>query len=120
MMVALDTAIVRRRATVVPMGSQHASGACARRDDRSDNDLRRRDASWTEEGATLPESEAKFGRVLLRASKLTMRGDVPNELLQDRAPGIDAVLQRIFGASMGFEEHGAFLVGSGVGRPLGG
>ena len=119
MMVALDNSIVRGRATVIPMSSSRLAIPALDVTSESTSTFGGVVGTWTEEGAALAESEAKFGRIVLQASKLTCRCDVPNELLMDAAPALDSVLQRIFGASVGFEEDGAFLTGSGVGQPLG-
>jgi len=76
-------------------------------------------ASWTEEGAALAETEAKFGRIVLQASKLATRCDVPNELLQDSIISFAAFIDNILPAAIAWFEDVAFMTGNGVGQPLG-
>jgi len=76
-------------------------------------------ASWVEEGGALPESEAKFGRVMLIASKLVSRCDVPNELLSDSIISFAALIDSIIPPAIAWFEDTAFVNGSGVGQPLG-
>src|SRR5215472_2029508 len=75
-------------------------------------------AYWTEEAAQLVESQATFGRVVLDAKKLTAYAAVPNELLAD-APAFSAFFDSIFPRAIAWYEDVAFLVGTGVGEPLG-
>jgi HK97 family phage major capsid protein len=117
--VALDEAIVRPLATVIPMSSSRQIVPGLDDTTHASSVFGGVLASWTEEGASLGESEAKFARVVLQASKLAIRCDVPNELLQDASPGLDAILPALFGQAIAFFEDKAFLAGNGVGQPLG-
>ncbi len=117
--VSLETAIVRPRARVIPMetlrvpfptidsttnvGSVHGGIV----------------AYWTEEGAALVESSAKFGRVVLDAKKLTAYTEVPSELVADSIGSFEAFISEMFPEALAFYEDAAFLAGSGVGEPLG-
>jgi HK97 family phage major capsid protein len=74
---------------------------------------------WTEEGGTLTRSQAKFGRVVLDAKKLTAYAVVPNELIADSAASFDAFINQAFPEAVAFGEDGAFFDGTGVGEPLG-
>ena len=76
-------------------------------------------AYWTEEGAQLTESQAKFAAVALDAKKLTCYGEVPNELFQDAVGAFNAWLERALPDTISFYEDLACLNGSGVGEPLG-
>jgi HK97 family phage major capsid protein len=73
---------------------------------------------WTEEAAALVESQATFGRVVLDAKKLTGYAEVPNELLAD-APAFSSFFDTIFPRAIAWFEDIAFMVGTGVGEPLG-
>lgn len=74
---------------------------------------------WTAEGGTLTESNPAFGEVNLSAKKLTMYVHCSNELLEDNAVGLEAVLRRLFGEGLAWFEDKGFTKGSGVNEPLG-
>jgi hypothetical protein len=40
---------------------------------------------WTEESAALTESQSGFEKIVLDAKKLTMYGEIPNELIAGRS-----------------------------------
>jgi HK97 family phage major capsid protein len=117
--IALGEAIVRPRATVLPMTTSKLAVPVVDETSRASSVFGGLSASWTEEGAALPESEARFGRVVLQAAKLASSCDVPNELLADSSPAIDVVLAAMFGSALAFYEDLAFLTGTGAGEPLG-
>ncbi len=73
---------------------------------------------WTEEGASLTESQASFGRVVLDAKKLTGFASVPNELLAD-ATAFSAFFDQNFPRALAWYEDVAFLTATGAGEPLG-
>jgi len=73
---------------------------------------------WTEEGASLTESQASFGRVVLDAKKLTGFATVPNELLAD-ATAFSAFFDQNFPKALAWFEDLAFMTETGVGTPLG-
>jgi HK97 family phage major capsid protein len=74
---------------------------------------------WTEEGAALTQSSAKFSRVVLDAKKLTAYTEVPNELISDSVISFQAFIDQIFPEALGWYEDVAFLTGLGAGEPLG-
>jgi HK97 family phage major capsid protein len=74
---------------------------------------------WTEEGATLTESQPRFGRVVLTAHKLTLYTEMPSELIQDARPSMTALIDQMFPEALAWFEDIAFFVGGGVGEPLG-
>jgi HK97 family phage major capsid protein len=117
--VALETAIVRPRGRVIPMDSATVPFPTIDSTSNASTVYGGVSASWVEEGGTLPESEAKFGRVLLRASKLVSRCDVPNELLSDSIISFAAFIDSILPAALAWFEDVAFINGTGVGQPLG-
>lgn len=117
--VALETAVVRSRARVIPMDSTTVPFPTIDATSHASTVFGGVSATWTEEGGTLAETEAKFGRILLRAAKLASRCDVPNELLSDSIISFAAFIDSILPAAIAYFEDVAFLGGSGVGQPLG-
>jgi len=117
--VALETAIVRPRARVIPMDSSRVPFPTIDSTTHATTVFGGVSASWTEEGGSLAESEARFGRIVLDASKLAIRCDVPNELLQDSIISFAAFIDSILPAAIAWFEDTAFMTGHGVGQPLG-
>jgi HK97 family phage major capsid protein len=116
---ALETAVVRPRASVIQMASAsislpyvdvttHASGTF----------FGGMSFAWTPESGTVTATEAKFGRVKLEAKKLTGGARVPNELWND-APALNSWLMRSAPQGITFTEDVAFLTGVGGPDPLG-
>lgn len=119
LMDTLERSIVRPRATVYPMSSSRLIVPAVDVTSNASTVFGGVTAAWTEEGANIAESEAKFSRVVLDAKKLTARSDVPNELLQDDFGALDVMLSRGFSQAISWFEDVAFLTGSGAGEPLG-
>ena len=115
---SLESSIVRPRAQVVPMASARLGWPTVDSTSNASSVFGGVTMSWTEEGATIGESDAKFARILLDAKKLAGRTDVPNELLQD-APALDVFLGSVLPQAVAWFEDIAFLTGSGAGEPLG-
>jgi HK97 family phage major capsid protein len=115
---ALESAIVRPRATVFPMSSLRLGVPTTDDTSHASSVFGGLVAYWTEETATLTESQASFGRVALEAKKLSIYGEIPNELMAD-SPALDSWLQRALPSAVSFYEDAAFLTGTGVGEPLG-
>lgn len=117
--VALESSIVRSRARVIPMDSLTVPFPTV---DSTSNVTSVHGGVigyWTEEGATLTESQPRFGRVELKANKLTLYTEVPNELFQDSRPSLEAFINDIFPEALAWFEDVAFFLGGGVGEPLG-
>jgi HK97 family phage major capsid protein len=117
--VALETAIVRPRARVIPMASLRTALPALDVTSNAASVFGGMIAYWTEEAAALVNSQPTFAKVVLEAKKLTVRTDIPNETLDDSAISIDAFLGEAFPATIAWQEDYAFLQGSGVGEPLG-
>lgn len=115
---ALETAIVRPRATVIPMSSLRVPIPMIDDTSHASSILGGVVAYWTEEAAALTESQASFGRVVLDAKKLTAYAEVPNELLMD-APAFEGFFNGTFPKAISWFEDVAFLVGTGTGEPQG-
>jgi HK97 family phage major capsid protein len=117
--VALETAIVRPRARTIPMDSLRVPFPMIDSTSNASSVYGGVTAAWTEEGAEISESEAKFGRIVLEAKKLAARCDVPNELLQDSIISFAAFINDILPEAIAWFEDDAFLTGNGAGEPQG-
>jgi HK97 family phage major capsid protein len=118
MQVALESAVVRPRAQVIPMDSLRVPIPMIDSTSNVSSVFGGVVCYWTEEAAQLVESQASFGRVVLDAKKLTGYAEVPNELLAD-APAFSAFFDTIFPRAVAWYEDIAFMNGTGVGEPLG-
>lgn len=114
----LEMAIVRPRATVIPMGSPTVSLPFVDETTHVGSVYGGMVFSWTAEGGTISPTEAKFGRVRLEANKLVGGARVPNELMAD-APALTGWLNRTVPQGLAFYEDLAFLTGDGGMQPLG-
>lgn len=117
--VALETALMRRFARVIPMDSLTVPFPTLDSTSNATTVHGGIAAFWTEEGQALEESDPTFGRVVLKANKLTARADVPNELFQDSIISLEAFISEVFPDAMAWFEDMAFINGTGVGEPLG-
>jgi len=116
--VALETSVVRPRAQVIPMESLRVPIPMIDDTSHVSSVFGGITAYWTEEAASLTESQASFGRIVLDAKKLTAFASVPNELLAD-ATAFGAFFDTIFPRALAWYEDVAFMTGDGVGQPLG-
>jgi HK97 family phage major capsid protein len=117
--VAHERAIVRSRARVIPMDSLRVPFPAIDETSHVSSIFGGVIGFWTEEGATLGESNPKFARVVLDAHKLTLYTEVPNELIQDSIISMQAFIGEIFPEALAWFEDVAFFMGGGVGEPLG-
>jgi len=117
--IALEMAVVRPLATVVPMESARVPFPMIDSTTNSGSLFGGMIAYWAEESAALTDSSAKFGKVTLDAQKLTGLSAVPNELLQDSLISFTALIERLWPQALAFFEDAAFMTGTGVGQPLG-
>lgn len=115
---SLESALVRPRATVIPMDSLRVPIPTVDETSHASSVFGGLLAYWTEEGADLVESSAKFAQVVLDAKKLTMFANVPNELVQDASAFMGFLDARLPQAIAWYEDV-AFTTGNGVGQPLG-
>lgn len=116
--VALETALVRPLARVIPMETLAVPIPSIDATSNASSVFGGIVAYWTEEAASLTESQASFGRVRLESKKLTAYAEVPNELMAD-APAFGAFFSQLFPEAVAYYEDYAFLQGSGTGEPLG-
>jgi HK97 family phage major capsid protein len=119
MQVALEKALVRPRATVIPMTSLRISMPIVDSTSNVSSVYGGVIGYWTEEGAALVQSQPNFGRVVLEAKKLTAYTEVPNELRRDSAISVETLLGTMMPQGIAWFEDIAFMFGSGVGEPLG-
>jgi HK97 family phage major capsid protein len=117
--VALETAVVRPRATVVPMDAPRVPFPAIDTTTNQGSVFGGMTAYWGEEGAALTDSSGKFARIILDAKKLTGYSVVPNELLSDSLISFEALINRLWPQVLSFFEDIAFTTGSGAGEPLG-
>jgi HK97 family phage major capsid protein len=117
--VALENSVVRPRARVIPMETLRVPIPAIDSTTNVNSVYGGIVGYWTEESGQLTESQARFGRVVLEARKLTGFAKVPSELMQDSLVSFDAFIGQMFPEALAFFEDTAFLTGSGVGQPLG-
>lgn len=117
--VSLETAIVRPRARTIPMDSSLVPFPMIDSTSNATNVYGGLTAYWTDEGAALTQSSAKFGRILLQAKKLTAYSEVPNELFADSLISLEAFINQAFPEALAWFEDIAFMRGTGVGEPQG-
>lgn len=118
MQIALESAIVRPRATVITLTTPTQLMPYVDSTTHVGSVFGGMVFYWTPEGGTMTATEAKFGRVKLEANKLTGLAAIPNELWAD-APALTSWLKQAVPRGIGFYEDVAFISGSGVGQPLG-
>jgi HK97 family phage major capsid protein len=117
--IALEQALVRPRATVIPMEAARVSFPMIDSTTNASSVFGGMIAYWAEESATLTASQAQFGRVTLDAKKLTGMAIVPNELLTDSLISFAALIETLWPQALAFYEDIGFSTGTGVGEPLG-
>ncbi|MBD9723451.1 phage major capsid protein [Streptomyces caniscabiei] len=117
--IALESSVVRSRATVVPMETARVPFPMIDSTTNVGSVFGGMIGYWGEEGAALVESNPKFGRAELDAKKLTGFALVPNELLQDSLISFSALIETLWPQALAFFEDLAFMSGSGAGEPLG-
>jgi HK97 family phage major capsid protein len=115
---ALEESIVRSRATVIPMSTLRVPVPTVDDTSHTSSLFGGVVFSWTEESAALAESQAKFGRVVLDAKKLTGFFKVPNELLAD-APAFSSWFDTRIPMGLAWTEDLAFMTETGAGVPEG-
>jgi HK97 family phage major capsid protein len=123
MALVTEMAIVRPRATIVPMAGRSVqvpildvTTAPAAGDTAFLGGVV---ARWTEEATTLNETEPTFKQVDLTNYELSGYSKLSNTLLQDSAVGLEAFLFQLFSRAIAWYEDYAFLRGNGTAKPLG-
>lgn len=116
---ALESAVVRSRARIIPMDSLTVPFPTIDSTTNVSTIFGGITGYWTEEAASLQASQPRFGRVELRANKLTLYTEVPNELIRDALISLAPFLNDILPEAIAWFEDVACFIGSGVGEPLG-
>lgn len=119
MQVALERAVVRSRATVIPMTSLRTAIPVVDSTSNVSSVYGGVIGYWTEEAAALVQSQPNFGRIALEAKKLTVYTEAPNELRRDSAITLDVLINKMFPEGINWFEDLAFMFGTGTGEPLG-
>ena len=123
LMVALETAVIRPRARVIPMDSLRVPLPSIDDTSHASSVFGGVVGYWTEEGAALATSAPSFSRVVLEAKKLTAYTTIPNELLQDSVTPLDTWFNMFFPEALAWFEDIAFIggatTGTGAGEPQG-
>lgn len=118
MQLALEDAIVRPRAMVLPMSTLSLKIPAVDETSRVSSLSGGVTFSYTEEGSSITESQATFNRIELNARKLAGYFQVPNELLSD-APAFSAWFDSRIPAALAWNEDLNFIRGTGNGEPEG-
>lgn len=117
--VALEKAVVRSRARVVPMETLTVPYPMLDSTSNASSVHGGIVGYWTEESGALTDSAPKFGRIDLVAKKLTLYSEIPNELFQDSIISLEQFLSESYPEALAWFEDVAFTSGNGTGQPLG-
>lgn len=115
---SLDNAIVRPRATIIPMGAPRVHIPTIDETSRVSSIFGGVVVYRTEEGAELTESSASFASIKLDVTKQTALSHVPNELIRDWG-AFGAFMDATLPAAMAYYEDLDYISGNGAGAPLG-
>ena len=121
LMLALETAVVRPRANVVPMGSSSLRYPAILDTSHATNVFGGVSGAWVAEGGTVSSAtnQPSFSGVRLTANKLTAYSVFSNELRADSALSIENLITTLYPQAVAYFEDDAFLNGTGAGQPLG-
>jgi HK97 family phage major capsid protein len=115
---ALETAIVRPKAQVVPLTTGRMKWPVVDFTTEVGEVFGGIIMSWLDEGQTIPETSGTFAALELIAHKLGGLASPPNELVRDAA-AFEAWLRSALPAALAHFEDIGFLTGDGVKKPLG-
>jgi len=117
--IALENAVVRPRATVLPMTTDSLKIPYVNDTTHASSVYGGVIAYWTAEAKEKTATKPTFGQLELTPHKLAGLTYTSNELLADSAIALEPLITRQFGSAWGYFEDDAFLMGSGAGQPLG-
>lgn len=115
----LAEAVVRPRATVIPMGSETLRYPAIDFSTEVGEIWGGMIFYWMDEQGTIPDTSAAFAEIEFHARRLAGAAKVPNDTLKD-APALDAWLRSSLPRGIREFEDRAFIKGDGVKKPLGG
>lgn len=120
MTLALESSVVRPRATVLTMSTPDQLVPYNDSTSNASSVFGGFVFYWSEEAADSSSNatNARFGRMKLHVNDLIGYSQVPNELMSD-APGLGSWIMQSLPKGIGFFEDIAFLNGNGAGQPLG-
>lgn len=108
-----DAIVIRRLATVIPMGAAKSMGIPTLDADPSD-------ADWTFElGTGNEDSTMAFGKREMRPHPLAKRIKISNNLLRNSALPAEQLVTARLAYKFGITQEKAYLTGDGVQKPLG-
>lgn len=116
---SLETAIVRPRAVVIPMGTNTLSFPTVDATSNASTVFGGIVVYRTEEGAEFVESQAKFARIKLDVTKQTALAYVTNETIKDTGGALMGWLDANLPQAFAWYEDLDYLKGDGAGNPLG-
>src|SRR5262249_39146975 len=117
--VALEKAIARSRARIIPMDSLTVPFPTVDSTSNVSSIFGGVVGFWTEEGATLTESQPGFGQMELRAQQRSLSPEVPNDLISDAQRSIAGFIGDSLPEAIAWSEDVACRVRTGAGPPLG-
>lgn len=116
---ALENAVVRSRATVIPMATGRVKIPVIDSTSNATTVHGGIQVYNTAEEGTITDSQPKFGEIVLDAGKITAMVYVSREALQDSAISVAGLLDGLVPEAIAFKEDDDFLTGNGVGKALG-
>ncbi len=116
---ALDAAIVRPRATVIPMATNSVKIPYVNETSQATSVYGGVVIYRTGEGSQLTASNPTFGQVELSLNKVTGLVYVSSELLEDSPISMEPLLVSMFAEAISFQEDDDYINGTGTGMPLG-
>jgi len=122
--IAYETNPIRQRATIIPMRRRQVVIPTLDQTGTTGGQTRMHGgivATWTEEATEKDETQPAFRQIALVAHKLVCYTEASDELLDDEAVGLVAVLSGPmgWGGAIEWEEEYTFLRGTGAGQPDG-
>ena len=121
LMLALETAVIRPRARVIPMGAPSLRFPAIKDTSHATNVFGGVSGSWIAEAGTVSSTtnQPSFSAVRLVANKLSGYTVASNELLGDSVIALESLITTLFPQALSYFEDDAFFSGTGAGQPMG-
>lgn len=116
---SLETAIVKPRATVIPMATSSVKIPYVNETSQASNVYGGVAIYRGTEGSQITASNPTFGQVELSLHKVTGLVYVSSELLEDSPVSMEPLLTAMFAEAISFQEDDDYINGTGAGMPLG-